>query len=56
MPLATRSMNNPAILEAHEPLAARMARSVVAVSSEDLTAEVTRQGEVVPGRSDRLRF
>ena len=41
MSLATRSMNNPAILEAHEPLAARIARSVVAVSAEDLPAEVT---------------
>ena len=40
MPLATRSMNNPAILEAHEPLAARMARSVIAVSAENLSAEV----------------
>ena len=40
MPLATRSMNNPAILEAHEPLAARMARSVIAVSAENLPAEV----------------
>ena len=41
VPLATRSMSNPAILEAHEPLAARIARSVVAVSAQDLPAEVT---------------
>ncbi len=41
MSLATRSMNNPVILEAHEPLATRMARSVVAVSAESLPAEVT---------------
>ena len=41
MSLATRSMNNPVILEAHEPLAARIARSVVAVSAENLPAEVT---------------
>jgi 2-methylcitrate dehydratase PrpD len=41
MPLATRSMNNPAILEAHEPLAARMARAVLAASVENLPAEVT---------------
>jgi 2-methylcitrate dehydratase PrpD len=41
MPLATRSMNNPVILEAHEPLAARMARSVVAFPAENLEAEVT---------------
>ncbi len=41
MPLATRSMNNPVILEAHEPLAARMARAVIAVSAENLPAEVT---------------
>ena len=40
MSLATRSMNNPVILEAHEPLATRMARSVVAVSAESLPAEV----------------
>ena len=40
MPLATRSMNNPTILEAHEPLAARMARTVAGVRSDDLTAEV----------------
>ena len=41
MPLATRSMNNPVILEAHEPLAARMARAVITVSAENLPAEVT---------------
>ena len=39
MPLAPRSMNNAVILEAHEPLAARMARSVVAVSAQDLSTE-----------------
>ena len=43
MPLATRSMNNPVILEAHEPLAARIARSVVAVSADNLPAEVTEK-------------
>ena len=41
MSLATRSMNNPAILEAHEPLAARIARAVVAVSADQLPSEVT---------------
>src|SRR5579859_278790 len=41
MSLASRSMNNPVILEAHEPLGARIARSVVAVSADDLPAEVT---------------
>ena len=41
MPLATRSMNNPVILETHEPLAARIARSIAALSAEDLPAEVT---------------
>jgi 2-methylcitrate dehydratase PrpD len=41
MTLATRSMNNPVILEAHEPLGARIARAVVAVSADDLPAEVT---------------
>ncbi len=41
MPLATRSMNNPVILEAHEPLAARMARSIIAVSAQSLPAAVT---------------
>src|SRR5258708_15080726 len=40
MSLATRSMNNPVILEAHEPLAARIARSVGAVCAENLSAEV----------------
>ena len=41
MPLATRSMNNPVILEAHEPLAARMARTVIAVSAQSLPGAVT---------------
>ena len=41
MSLATRSMNNPVILETHEPLAARIARSIAALSAEDLPAEVT---------------
>ena len=41
MPLATRSMNSPVILEAHEPLAARMARAVVGASVENLPGEVT---------------
>jgi len=41
MPLATRSMNNPVVLEAHEPLAARIARAVVALSADTLPAEVT---------------
>ena len=41
MPPATRSMNNPVILEAHEPLAARIARTVVALSADALPAEVT---------------
>jgi len=40
VPLATRSMSNPALLEAQEPLAVRIARSVVAVSAQDLPAEV----------------
>lgn len=40
MTLATRSMNSPAILEAHEPLAARIARSVVATSLDTLPAQV----------------
>src|SRR6266853_4939124 len=40
MSLATRSMNKPVILEAHEPLAARIARSVVALPADDFTAEV----------------
>ena len=40
MPPAIRSRNNPVILEAHEPLAARMARSVVGVSAENVSAEV----------------
>ena len=41
MSLATRSMNSPVILEAHEPLAARLARSVIATSMGNLPAEVT---------------
>ena len=40
MTLATRSMNNPVILEAHEPLAARMARSVAGLSADSLPAQV----------------
>jgi len=39
-------MNNPVILEAHEPLAARMARAVIAVSAENLPAEVTDKGKL----------
>ncbi|MEO8164434.1 MAG: MmgE/PrpD family protein, partial [Betaproteobacteria bacterium] len=41
MTLANRSMSKPVILEAHEPLGARIARAVVAVSAENLAAEVT---------------
>ena len=41
MSLATGSMNIPVILEAHEPLATRIARSVVALSAENMPAEVT---------------
>jgi 2-methylcitrate dehydratase PrpD len=41
MSLATRSMNTPIILDAHEPLASRLARSVVAVSANSLPLEVT---------------
>ena len=40
MTLATRSMNNPVILEAHEALAARMARSVAGLSADSLPAQV----------------
>ena len=40
MPLATRSMNKPAILEAHEPLAARMARTIAGISADDLPGGV----------------
>ncbi|HEX4986801.1 MAG TPA: MmgE/PrpD family protein [Burkholderiales bacterium] len=40
MSLATRSMNNPVILEAHEPLAARMARAVAGLAPGDLPAQV----------------
>jgi 2-methylcitrate dehydratase PrpD len=46
MSLATRSMNNPVILEAHEPLGARIARSVVAVKADDLPAEVTDKAKL----------
>jgi 2-methylcitrate dehydratase PrpD len=41
MAFATRSMNNPVILEAHEALAVRIARSVTALSAGDLPSEVT---------------
>jgi 2-methylcitrate dehydratase PrpD len=41
MSIATQAMNKPLILEAHEPLAARMARSVVALSADDLPDDVT---------------
>src|SRR6185295_12914634 len=40
MSIATQAMNKPLITEAHEPLAARMARSVVAFSGDNLPAEV----------------
>ena len=40
MPPATRSMSNPVILEAHEPLAARMARTIAGISADDLPAGV----------------
>jgi 2-methylcitrate dehydratase PrpD len=40
MSTATQSLNGPAILAAHEPLAARIARSVVSVSLDELPGEV----------------
>jgi 2-methylcitrate dehydratase PrpD len=41
MSTATQSMSSPAVLEAHEPLASRIARASVATSFEDLPGEVT---------------
>ncbi len=41
MALATRSMNQPVILEAHEPLGARIARAIIAVPADQLAADVT---------------
>ena len=41
MSTATQSMSSPAVLEAHEPLASRIARASVATSFEDLPVEVT---------------
>ena len=41
MSIATQPINKPLILEAHEPLAARMARSVVALSKDQLPEELT---------------
>jgi 2-methylcitrate dehydratase PrpD len=46
MSTATQSMNNPAILAAHEPLAARIARAVVEVSLEKLPAEATDKAKL----------
>jgi len=40
MPPVARSMNSPAIVEAHEPLAARMARAVVGTAADGLTPSV----------------
>ncbi len=40
MSTATRSMSNPTLLEAHEPLAARIARAAVATSLDALPGEV----------------
>ena len=40
MPPVARSMNSPAIVEAHEPLAARIARAIVAVSAASLSSQV----------------
>lgn len=41
MTIAARPMNTPVIVEAHEPLAVRMARAVVGASVENLPAQVT---------------
>lgn len=41
MSTATQSMSSPTLLEAHEPLASRMARKSAATSFEDLPGEVT---------------
>ncbi|HVY07900.1 MAG TPA: MmgE/PrpD family protein [Burkholderiales bacterium] len=46
MPLANRSMNSPVILEAHEPLAARMARAVTAVSLDALPSEAVEKAKL----------
>src|SRR4051812_22617993 len=46
MSIATQTMNKPLILEAHEPLAARMACSVVALSADDLPDDVTAKVKV----------
>ena len=43
MPLATRSMNHPGVVESHEPLASRIARSVVELSADALPAQVTQK-------------
>ena len=43
MPLARRSMNHPGVAEGHEPLAARIARSVVALRADALPVEVTQK-------------
>lgn len=41
MSTATQSMSSPTLLEAHEPLASRIARTGTATSFEDLPGEVT---------------
>ena len=38
MLLAPRPVNNPAILETHAPLAARMARKIAGISANELPA------------------
>jgi len=40
MSTATRSMSSPTLLEAHEPLASRIARTMMATSLDDLPGEV----------------
>ena len=45
MPIATRSTINPAIVEAHEPLAARIARAVAGLTAEP-SAQVTQKVKI----------
>ncbi len=40
MAAASRFMNQPVILQAHEPLAARIARAITAAAAEELSADV----------------
>src|SRR5690242_15699522 len=46
MSTATQSMSSPTLLEAHEPLAARMARTTSAVTLDSLPGDVVAKAKL----------